>query len=172
MKGNIKSLYRWIGSKRKTRENLSLLQNWVIKLAIKVKEKEETSFILDFAGKKPFHISQASVAGSRVWAEEGNYPQKVHSVNLSIYKSTGPHDTDLSVERAGQFYFVLTLCDIWKSLSFKRLQVTEQRLMLHIWVQLSDPVSLTLGLVSVGKAEDAIPTCLYEGFWWTSSLTL
>lgn len=80
---------------------MGLLQNWVIKLTIKVKEKEETSFILDFAGEKPFHISQASVGGSRVWAEEGNSPQEVHSAKLGIYKSIGPHDTNLSVERAG-----------------------------------------------------------------------
>lgn len=91
---------------------MGLLQNWVIKLAINVKEKEETSFILDFAGKKPFHISQASVTGSRVWAEEGNYPQEGHSVKQGIYKSTGPRGTHLSVEGTGQFYFVLTPCDI------------------------------------------------------------
>lgn len=62
--------YRYIGSKRKTREDVGLLQNWAIDLVIKVKEKAEmlkASFTLAITGNKPFHVSQASVAGSRVW---------------------------------------------------------------------------------------------------------
>lgn len=51
-------------------EDVGLLQNWVIDLVIKVKEKAEmlkASFTLAITGNKPFHVSQASMAGGRVW---------------------------------------------------------------------------------------------------------
>lgn len=55
MKGYKKGFSRYIDSKRKARDNVGLLQNWVIDLVKKVKEKAKifkASFTLVFTGKK------------------------------------------------------------------------------------------------------------------------
>ena len=98
IKGNRKSFYRYIGGKRKTRENVGPLRRETGDLATWDMEKAEILndfFASVFTGKCSCHTAQVAEGKGRDW--ENEEPPAVredqvsdHLRNLKVHKSMGP----------------------------------------------------------------------------------
>ncbi|KAK4832976.1 hypothetical protein QYF61_026802 [Mycteria americana] len=100
VKGNKKSFYRYIGDKRKTRENVGHLWKEMGDLVTWDIEKAEVIndfFALVFTGKCSSHTAQVTKGKGRDWENEepptvGEDPVRDHLSNLKVHKSIGPDE--------------------------------------------------------------------------------
>ncbi|GAB0204829.1 mitochondrial enolase superfamily member 1 [Grus japonensis] len=107
VKGNKKSFYRYISNKRKTRENVGLLQNDTGDLVTWDMEKAEVLndfFASVFTGKCLNHTAQVTEGKGRDWENEepptaGEDQIQDHLRNLKVHKSMGPDEMHPQVLR-------------------------------------------------------------------------
>ncbi|GAB0187869.1 mitochondrial enolase superfamily member 1 [Grus japonensis] len=107
VKGNKKSLYRYISNKRKTRENMGLLWNETGNLVTWGMEKAEVLndfFASIFTGKCFSHTTSVAEGKGRRWENEepptvGEDQVQNCLKNLKVHKSMGPDEMHLRVLR-------------------------------------------------------------------------
>ncbi|KAK4807184.1 hypothetical protein QYF61_024304 [Mycteria americana] len=99
VKGNKKSFYRYVGDKRKTRENVGPLRKETGDLVTWDMEKAEVLndfFASVFTGKCSSHTAQVAEGKGRDWENEelptGEDQVRDHLRNLKVHKSMGPDE--------------------------------------------------------------------------------
>ncbi|GAB0181828.1 mitochondrial enolase superfamily member 1 [Grus japonensis] len=107
IKGNKKSFYRYVSSKRKTRENVGPLQKENGELVTQDMEKAEVLndfFASVFTDKCSSHTTQVAEGKGRDWENAepptvGEDQVRDHRRNLKVHKSMGPDEMHLCVLR-------------------------------------------------------------------------
>ncbi|KAK4818277.1 hypothetical protein QYF61_009995 [Mycteria americana] len=106
VKDNKKSFYRYVGDKKKTRENVGLLQKEMGDLVTHDTEKAEVLndfFASVFTGKCSSHTAQVTEGKGRDWENEETPTVgdqlRDHLRNLKVHKSMGPDEMHLWVLR-------------------------------------------------------------------------
>ncbi|GAB0209645.1 mitochondrial enolase superfamily member 1 [Grus japonensis] len=105
VKDNKKSFYSYVSDKRRTRENVGILQNYMGDLVTQDMEKAEVLndfFASVFTSKRSSHTAQVTEGKGGDWENEepptvGEEQVREYLRNLKVHKSMGPDEMHLQV---------------------------------------------------------------------------